>query len=290
MTSARQLFPLVFECDGDRLLGVVHRPDRPCTLGVVVVVGGPQYRIGSHRQFVEMAQDLAARDIAVFRFDYRGMGDSEGENPGFEHIAPDIRAAVDAFTDAVPEVERVALFGLCDGASGICSYAPSDPRVTAVALANPWVREAASHQEALLRHYYRRRLFQKSFWQKLLGGRVQWMDFPRLLGRVVYRQVTWLAKPKPSGIQQNQTPLAGRLVDALNSYHGQILLALSGQDIVASEFEQEANKYPEWRALLHQGRVERLVFPDADHTFSSDRSARELTDAILNWLEAKDSA
>ena len=42
---------------------------------VLVVVGGPQVRAGSHRHFVQLARHLATHGHAVMRFDVRGMGD-----------------------------------------------------------------------------------------------------------------------------------------------------------------------------------------------------------------------
>ena len=45
----------------DRMLGILHGASLQATdLGVVVVVGGPQDRVGSHRQFTLLARDLAA--------------------------------------------------------------------------------------------------------------------------------------------------------------------------------------------------------------------------------------
>src|SRR5688572_13881859 len=84
-----------FACAGDWLMGLVHLPPHPRERGVVVITGGPQYRVGSHRQFTLLARKLAAQNFPVLRFDYRGMGDSEGEPRSFEHMNADIRAAVD---------------------------------------------------------------------------------------------------------------------------------------------------------------------------------------------------
>jgi len=76
---------VVYECQGQRCVGLVHAPGA-ASIGVVIVVGGPQYRVGSHRQFLLLARSLAADGVPVLRFDYRGMGDSEGDIRDFENV------------------------------------------------------------------------------------------------------------------------------------------------------------------------------------------------------------
>jgi hypothetical protein len=61
---------VVFPCEEDALLGIVHAPDQAGTTGVVIIVaGGPQYRVGAHRQFVVLGRELARQGIPVLRFD-----------------------------------------------------------------------------------------------------------------------------------------------------------------------------------------------------------------------------
>src|SRR5262245_40701144 len=113
---------VVFGCDGEELLGVLHEPGSqeagtaPASTGVIIVVGGPQYRVGSHRQFVLMARELAGRGHAVLRFDYRGMGDSDGATRTFEAVSEDIRCAIDVLFAEQPGLTGVVLWGLCDAA------------------------------------------------------------------------------------------------------------------------------------------------------------------------------
>ena len=60
MTAAEQAF--TFGAGPASLIGVLHHAQAPGnSRGVVVVVGGPQYRVGSHRQFVLLARALAQR-------------------------------------------------------------------------------------------------------------------------------------------------------------------------------------------------------------------------------------
>ena len=149
---------LTFDCVGDRLLGIVSRPatgadadaysdtqavhSAPQELGVVIVVGGPQYRAGSHRGFVLLARHLASLGLTVLRFDVRGMGDSEGKLHDFLAVDADVDAAIAALLRHSPQLRRVALWGLCDGASAALLYLQRqpDPRVAALCLLNPWVR------------------------------------------------------------------------------------------------------------------------------------------------------
>ena len=47
---------LVFSCKGSRLIGILHQAEHCEEIGLVVVVGGHQTRVGSHRQFVQLAR------------------------------------------------------------------------------------------------------------------------------------------------------------------------------------------------------------------------------------------
>jgi len=146
------------------MIGVLHAGADEAERGVVIVVGGPQIRAGSHRQFVLLARRWAAAGVPVLRFDCRGKGDSGGEFIDFEHLDDDIAAAVDALVARRPAVREVILWGLCDGASAILMYAHRDPRVAGVAIVNPWVRTEDGIARAYLKHYYARKLVQAAFW------------------------------------------------------------------------------------------------------------------------------
>ena len=161
---------LVFDCEGSSLVGVLSGAALVAERGVLIVVGGPQYRAGSHRQFTLLARHLAERGVPALRFDYRGMGDSDGGVRTFEHAGADIRCAVDRLFASVSGLKDVVIWGLCDAASAALFYAHLDPRVSGVVLLNPWVRTEHGLARVHLRHYYLRRLFQPGLWQKVARG------------------------------------------------------------------------------------------------------------------------
>lgn len=170
--SATREEALVFEVEGTPLVGVLHRPAAPCRRGVLLVVGGPQYRVGSHRQFILLARALALSGTPVLRFDYRGMGDSGGAERGFERVEADIRAAMDTFAATIPEMQEVVLWGLCDAAAACSFYAHKDRRVAGLVILNPWVRTDQGIARAYLTRYYAARLFDADLWRKLFSGRL----------------------------------------------------------------------------------------------------------------------
>ncbi len=275
-----------FACEGDTLQGIVALPEVPLQTGVVVVVGGPQYRVGSHRQFVLLSRTLASAGYPVLRFDYRGMGDSEGEPRSFLEIQADIAAAIGALQSRVPAVERVALWGLCDGASAALLYchATRDPRVSALCLLNPWVRSEAGYARIQMKHYSLQRLGQKEFWRKLLRGGVGWQAVTGMVGSL-QQAIPWGGRGEPAASEPRQAvapvlPFQQRMALAWDGFAGSIFLLLSDEDLVAKEFMEHAYRDAAWKNAMKHPRLVRHELPGADHTFSNARDrakAEELT-------------
>ena len=269
MTLTRQ--PVSFACGQDWLLGLITRPEKPRGRGVLIAVGGPQYRAGSHRQFVLLANDLAAQGYAVMRFDYRGMGDSTGEPRTFESVGEDLRSAIDHFLATVPEVSEVVIWGLCDAASAALFYGHGDARVTGMVLLNPWVRTAQGEARAYLKHYYLRQAFSTAPWAKLLRGQFD-------LAGSAASFVRNLRKAGAGGAQA----LPERMAEGLARFKGQVLLILSGNDLTAAEFSGVTASSKRWRRLLRAPRVVQHRLAGASHTFSR----REWRDQVSSWTSA----
>jgi exosortase A-associated hydrolase 1 len=277
--------PVVFSCGGEALIGVVTAPASVPDTALLVIVGGPQYRAGSHRQFVQLARRASQLGFAAMRFDVRGMGDSGGSQRSFEDIDDDVAAAIDAIQRVLPSVKRVGLWGLCGGASAALLYCRSrdDARVAGVSLVNPWVRSDATQARTRVKHYYVERLLQPAFWKKLLSGQVA----KQAVGEFM-RSVRLAARP--ASATQGRAPgaastLEERMAEGLARFQGEALILLSGNDYTAKEFLETVQMAPAWQAQLARPRVRREDVADADHTFSQPEAHQRVELATMQWLE-----
>ncbi len=284
--------PVQFACGADLLLGILHPSSEPSPRGVLIVVGGPQYRVGSHRQFVLLARALAASGIPVLRFDYRGMGDSEGAPRTFDAVGDDLRAAIDAFQQELPRLREVVIWGLCDAASAALFYAHTDARVCGLVLLNPWVRTEAGVARAYVKHYYLARLFNRDLWRKVLTGAFDYRASLRSLwdNAIAALHVTRPTLGQGGGPAQSRSlladgggPLPKRMLEGLVLFRGPVLVILSGRDLTADEFRDTIRASPRWRRLMKEPRVSTHELAAADHTFSSAMWRSQVDAWTLQW-------
>lgn len=271
--------PLLFECHGEQLLGVLAHAQRPCDCGVLIIVGGPQYRAGSHRQFVLLARELARAGYSSLRFDYRGMGDSAGGPRDFRHVGADIEAAIDAFNTAAPQLKRIVLFGLCDAASAALMHGVDLKPVAGMVLINPWVRDDVSLARVQVKHYYCARLIHPAFWGKLLRGDIDY----RASGAGLAQRLRAVF-----GSRRDESPDAGfqgAMADGLRRFKRPVLLILSGKDLTAQEFRDYTANHAAWCGLLGAPHITRFDLADADHTFSRQQWRAQVESALLAWLQ-----
>ncbi len=279
--------PVVFACQGDKLLGVIHHAEGLATVGVLIVVGGPQYRVGSHRQFVLLARHLAGQGIPVMRFDVRGMGDSEGEPRSFAALDDDIAAAIDCLLSHCLGLKKVVLWGLCDAASASLFYAYRDDRIEGMVLLNPWVFTEQGAAKTYLKHYYLQRLSSADFWRKVFSLRFDYaQSLTSLIGllRQAGRRNAAKTETTVTTVDENLS-LPIRMRECLKRFSYPVLLILSGRDLTADEFKEVVKSDPEWQALLADVRVTRHNFPEADHTFSSAVWRNQVAEWTLNWIK-----
>lgn len=263
---------LLFGCAQDTLFGILALPDTAATMAVIIVVGGPQYRIGSHRQFVHLSRALAHAGFVVLRFDFRGMGDSHGDARHFDNVQDDIGAAIDALQARLPSIRHVALWGLCDAASAalIYSHEAADARVRVLCLLNPWVRSQATLARTHVKHYYVRRLAQPAFWGKLLRGQVAAQAVRDLAGNLRLAAATaFNGRASATDANRAVVPFQQRMATAWHAFAGKIVVLLSEDDYTAKEFIDATTTDAAWRNAWQRKNLVRHDLAGADHTLSS---------------------
>jgi uncharacterized protein len=278
---------LCFACGSDTLVGVLAQPEpgpgeAVAAVAVLVIVGGPQVRVGSHRQFLQLSRELATAGVPVLRFDVRGMGDSSGQVRTFEELDDDIAAAADALLARQTPGTRLVLWGLCDGASAALLYLDRrrDARVAGLALANPWLRSAQSLAQTQVKHYYRRRLMQPAFWAQLLRGGVP----PRSVGQWMW--ALWHSRRVGTSSSHSETlDFRQRMARAWQGFGGPLLLLLSEADLTAREFEGGATAEPAWAGALARANVQLTRLHGADHTFSNPEAKATAHATTQRWLQ-----
>ena len=212
---------LTFACEGATLVGTLD--DAAGATGLLIVTGGNEVRAGAWNGQARMAARIAAEGFPVFRFDRRGVGDSEGANTGFRGSAADIAAALAVFRTACPRVRRVVALGNCDAASALmlCHGTGLD----ALVLSNPWTIEGSESAEApeVIRDHYRRRLSDPRALLRLVTGKV---SFASLFGSL---RNALRKSPEP-------TTLAQDMAAGLAGFCGEVRFLLAGRDRTAIAF------------------------------------------------------
>ena len=126
-----------------QLEGVVHRPSAPEKAPVVILCHPqPASSDMSDSLLVELAKKLAEAGMIALRFNFRGVGQSQGQQTDGRMEPLDIAGAIDcALAQPGADVSKVCLVGHAFGAYMALTYAPVDKRVrTVVAVSLPIYR------------------------------------------------------------------------------------------------------------------------------------------------------
>ncbi|RYE03534.1 MAG: hydrolase 1, exosortase A system-associated [Sphingomonadales bacterium] len=256
---------IAFPCADETLFGSLD--EAPAKTGLLIVSGGNEIRCGAHRGMALLAARVAEAGYPVLRFDRRGIGDSTGENGGFETTAQDIAAAATALRET--GVTRILAFGNCDAATALAFF-HAQANIDALLLANPWTIEATDDlpPAAAIRSHYVQRLKDPKEWVRLLRGGVN-----------ISKIIRGLTKASQKQSQAPET-LAARLGTALASAPPTTILLAKG-DNTAIAFA-DAYKGPAFEAARARVAIETL---DSDsHSFASVADKDWLFERVLTAL------
>ncbi|HMO69610.1 MAG TPA: hydrolase 1, exosortase A system-associated [Novosphingobium sp.] len=250
---------VTFTCEGAQMAGTLD--EGAASSGLLLVSGGSEIRSGAWAGQARLAATIAAQGFAVFRFDRRGVGDSEGADFAFRSSAPDIAAALSAFRHKCPQLTRVVALGNCDAASAL--MLASGAGCDALVLSNPWTieDEAAPAPPAAVRDHYRRRLSDPRAILRLLSGKVSPAKLLASLRDAL--------KPAPPA-----TGLAVEMASALRGFPGEVRFLLAARDRTAQAFLAAWN-----------GKDPRLhTCADASHSFVEPHARDWYAAQVLDML------
>lgn len=253
---------LTFACGSATLVGTLDIEAATGTTGVLLVTGGREIRSGSWGGQARIAARLAAAGVPVFRYDRRGVGESGGTDPGFQHTHEDIAAALGAFRAAVPTLRRVIAFGNCDAAAALMLHA-ADIGLDGLVLANPWTLEtdeADTAPPAALRQRYLAKLSNPREVLRLLTGGVNLAKLARGLRQAASAPV--------------KSSLVETMAGSLARFGGPVTILLATGDRTAQMFEAE------WPA--GDPRIQR--HSSSGHSFAGEEAQGWLFERLMEAL------
>jgi exosortase A-associated hydrolase 1 len=270
---------LSFDVDGAKCAATLDEADH--WHGLLIVSGGNEVRSGAHRGMALLAAQVAAAGHPVLRFDRRGIGDSEGENGGFETSWTDIAAAINAFYDQCPSLCTVTAFGNCDAAAALLLQNPQPPGLNFLMLANPWTIDGDATSDlpsmpsaSAIRKRYATKLRNPSELVRLLTGHVSMAKVWRGLIAAMRRQRHI----------SDDTTLRSRIAAALHAVDDRnITIVLAEGDRTASEFTELWDS-PACAEVRARSWVKLYRHPTASHSFADDDSRAWLTARVLDAL------
>jgi pimeloyl-ACP methyl ester carboxylesterase len=247
--------------------------------------------------YVEMGRKLAALGFRSVRMDVSGIGDSlvwEDESlnhPYADQLTDDVRALIKTL-QADKRASRFGVAGLCSGAFVAYHTAVADPAVTSVVLINPqifkWEEGMSLEVNPLTRRdasaYYKRRLFAKEAWMKLLRGGVD----PRhalqaVEGRIVDAARSRFARLKATlpGAASRGSDVA-RALDAMGQREVDVLFIFSSNDPGIDNLDEEVGA--SMRALAKRTSFTIETIEGPDHSFTPLWSQVELDKVLVGHL------
>lgn len=310
-----QQTPVVFaNRNGLRLFGMLHVPGTGSVrdTGILLLSPGVKMRVGPQCLYRRMTDLFVRLGFPVLRFDFHGIGDSEGELQEdvlidfYNHI--EVGRYVDDALDAVQwmqqhcGVSRVIASGLCGGAvTGLLAGARDDrivgllgvgiTPVLASRAADASLYMTAGQIEANRKRYLKKSVLSVRSWVRFLtlrsDYRLMWKALvkPLLLGSA-HRGSVGNDGPAEKSQQDNANPLFPPAFFEMLDSGRPVLLVFSGADRLYWEFQEKFVARYASRLEAVQSGYDLHVVPNANHVLSLHEWQDDMLDASARWLQS----
>jgi pimeloyl-ACP methyl ester carboxylesterase len=319
------ILPVTFSNrDGSTLFGLIHEPldNRRNDTGVILLSAGVKGRVAPHRLYIKMARLFADAGFTTLRFDFCGLGDSEGaieeqyladfyQSIELGRYTDDTIAAIDWMEDRFG-FRRFILAGLCGGAIAGLHAGAKDHRVTSlIGIGLPVILAGAGIdrskfltkvESALSRRDYTKKLFSLSSWARFLSLRSDYKFILRSFLKPLVSKKTdqpnragqdMISDAEPSQLK-DQT-----IKDNFNPYiptlfknfltTGKILLFFGEADRYSWEFrEKYMDRYCS-ELGRYQKNLEAHIVSQANHILSVSEWQKDMFGKLAAALESLDA-
>lgn len=306
--NSNEMIPVKFpNQNGQQLFGILHIPEKIkySDTAIIILSPGVKGRVAPHRLYLKMAECFSQLGFMTLRFDFYGLGDSEGEI-NEEYLADlycsiqvgryikDTLAAVDWLCKE-KGINKVILSGLCGGAITGLHAGIKDDRIIALhGLGIPVILDSSNMdkyqfitdgQLSNLRQGYIKKLFDPTSWLRLLTMK---SDF-KLLIKSILKPVS-----KKSSVVNGKKQNSNNSKDNFNHYfpklfhqfakQNKIMLIFSETDRLYWEFEEKyLNNYnSEYTSISKNVTLE--VVSEANHIFTFKEWQQEMLALSEGWL------
>ncbi|MFD0697072.1 alpha/beta hydrolase family protein [Paenibacillus sp. GCM10027628] len=224
---------------------------------IIICHGFIGSRIGVDRLFVKAAREFSSQGYLVLRFDYGGCGESTGDYGagGLDVLIDQTRSVIDyALTIDCVDLSRVVLVGHSLGGATALLTAAKDHRVKTLVL---WSAVAHPHNDIV-------RIVGKSEYEKLpLGGTIDHHSY-----QLTSRFFNSLSQHQP--------------FEQLRKFNGDVLVIHGTADeIIPVDY---APLYQKMFWMRKEGQCDIELIYQADHTYSTSQSTKDLLEKTVNWL------
>lgn len=311
--------PVIFpNKDGNKLFGIVHNPvnEKNDNIGIIILSPGIKSRVAPHRLYLKMAKKYCDMGFTVLRFDFYGLGDSEGEVDAHYmadlygsiqvgRYEEDTKSAMDWMSEKY-NLNKFILTGLCGGAiTGLFAGSNDDRVVGLLSLGIPVILDSSNvdqfdyrnitdgHLDELKKGYIKKMLDPKS-WLRFLAFKSDYKIILKSLWMPVKKIFGNSNSKNQSGEKQiqNNTQIDDK---NFNKYFPtayfdlgkskKMNLIFSGSDRLYWEFEEKfVNRYKDELDNIKEN-VKIDIVEEANHIFSFKEWQISMLEKSSQWLE-----
>jgi pimeloyl-ACP methyl ester carboxylesterase len=296
---------------GLHLFGILERATgRPTSdTGILMLSPGIKMRVGPERLYRRMSEAFVAMGHPVLRFDYYGLGDSEGTlsertlKDVYMHIETgryidDVRDAMD-WMERHHGVKRFIASGLCGGAVTGLLAARQDSRIAGLlALSITPVlstttddvsRYMTAGQLTSIRRRYILKLLNPTAWLRLLTMKSDYRTIWRSALQPLQPLRVRTRRTQPTATltvpaNDNASPLFPPAFFHMLETDRPMLLIFGGSDRLHFEFEEKFVARHRARFESYSSGYDMHVIEQANHVFTFDAWQRELLQTACAWL------